>query len=151
MPSRRRFLLGAGVGLAAVLGWRWSASSREDAILDILHKRLDYLTLDESGARQFARDFLQRQPNFGTKMLRPISMAGLLYRRTAFDPHGRLGSAIRLREDHVISRYLFSTDFFRNGADLKRVVRYDAYYDAMRSPCSNPWARHLGAESSGTS
>ena len=43
--------------------------------------------------------------------------------------------------DDVYTRFLLSTDFFWNGADQARRVRYVAFYQPQVRPCSNPFAR----------
>jgi hypothetical protein len=39
------------------------------------------------------------------------------------------------------SRFLLSSDFFANGADDGRSVRYVALYDPYLTPCANPFAQ----------
>jgi hypothetical protein len=41
----------------------------------------------------------------------------------------------------VYTRYLLSTDFFRNGADESRRVRYLSFYHPYVTICYNPLAR----------
>jgi hypothetical protein len=141
MIKRRTLLWGAGgvLALGAVAGWRVLTSSQEDAVAKVLYKRLDYLKLDPEGVRQFARDLVMRNVISSTK-LRMIDATGFLYSGFALDGDSRLSLAIRRGEERVISAYLISTDFFTNGADLGKEVKYLGFFDPMR-PCSNPFAR----------
>ena len=47
---------------------------------------------------------------------------------------------IRHGEERVVSAFLLSSDFFVNGADTSRIVRYLGFYDPLKA-CSNPFAR----------
>ena len=76
-----------------------------------LREHFDYLDIDDETLRRFANDFeLQREP---------------------LAPGTELSGS-----DHT--RFLMSTDFFQNGADESRPLRYVAYYDPYVSPCYNP-------------
>ena len=46
-----------------------------------------------------------------------------------------IGTQFRLVEDRVMTNFLMSTDFFLNGADLGKPVRYLALYDPLKHPC----------------
>jgi hypothetical protein len=69
-----------------------------------------------------------------------IDSAGPLYSDTHVSPDGRFGNALRHGEDHVVTQFLISSDFFINGADTSRVVKYRSWYGAQ-VPCGNPFAR----------
>jgi hypothetical protein len=56
----------------------------------------------------------------------------------AFARDQRAGTGAREEIDAIAARFLLSTDFFQNGADEDRPLRYVAYYDPYRSPCYNP-------------
>lgn len=47
--------------------------------------------------------------------------------------------------EEVYGLFLLSTDFFQEGADVGRPLRYVAYYSPYRSPCYNPLARFRDA------
>jgi hypothetical protein len=72
--------------------------------------------------------------------LRFIDAAGPLYTLPAMAGNNKFDSAIRHGEDRVVTQYLMSSDFFKNGADETRTVRYAGYYDPMIA-CGNPFAR----------
>jgi hypothetical protein len=143
--KRRTLLLGAGtvVVAGAIAGWRALTSSAESAVAKVLHKRLDYLHLDPDGVAQFARDIAARQDISGGR-LRAIDAAGFLYTLPGFDGTDRVSLTVRHGEERVTSAYLISTDFFANGADESRTVRYLGLYDPRR-PCNNPFARPVGS------
>src|SRR5262245_3754770 len=88
-------------------------------IIEVLRKQFDYLDLDATGLVAFAHDFRAKA---GEEVLR----------RQVDDP-----------EDFrytVSTQFLMSTDFFRNGADESRLVKYVAYYDVYNA-CTSPFAR----------
>lgn len=140
---RRRYFLLSGAGaLAAVAGlasWRFACSTDKSAIAEVLHKKLDYLTLDEAGVVKYADDLMAAQLVSGPR-LRVLEAVGPLYTHLALDEDNRLINVIRHGEDRVISQYLISSDFFTSGADVSRTVRYVRYYDGA-TPCGNPFAR----------
>jgi hypothetical protein len=138
----RRYVLLSGAGaVCSVIGWRLARSSDESAILKVLYKRLNYLRLDDSGVRRFARDLKQHRM-ISSLRLRAMDSAGLLYTGLALSSHNTLDDAIRHGEERVTTHYLISSDFFKNGADESRVVAYLGYYDPMVA-CSSPFARPM--------
>lgn len=89
------------------------------AIIGQLRAQFGYLQLDEAGLLAFARDF---QAKAGKKVLA---------QRTS-DP-GQF-------EYTLGTQFLLSSDFFTNGADEARPVRYVAYHD-LYNGCASPFAR----------
>ncbi|GEM_PF-686776 len=132
-PRRRRFLriaAAVGGGLipgAAALGWRLRSLGRERAALRLaeslrkppenwpLEERIrsyfHFLKLDAEGVRRFVREH-----------------------------EASLAEGLTEPDDDVFPIFLLSTDFFRNGADENRPVRFVMYYNPYRSPCYNPLA-----------
>jgi hypothetical protein len=127
----------AGVG--AALRWGGSGLSPEDAIVTIVHKRLGYLSLDEPGVRQFAKDYVAATNISGIK-LRLIAALAPIYRRLPTSPANRVARGTRYGEERVVTCYLLSTDFFPSGSDEARTVRYTGLYDPLRA-CGNPFRR----------
>jgi hypothetical protein len=144
--KRRNFVLGlAGLGgIGALAGWDIARVTPEDAVVMVLRKRLNYLTLDEAGVWQFARDCVTRMPVSSAK-LRIIAAIAPIYSRLPTSPDTYAGSLTRFGEERIVTRYLLSSDFFVGGADEQRVVHYLAYFDALRA-CSNPFARPVLAQ-----
>jgi hypothetical protein len=138
MIKRRYILLGA---IAGIVGVRFALSSDEGAILAVLRKRLDYLQLDEEGLLSYARD-LADSHRIASFRLRWVQMIGPLY--THFDSLGRnpIAHSVRHGEERIVSTYLLSSDFFINGQDESRLVRYLGFYDPLKA-CANPFARRM--------
>jgi hypothetical protein len=138
--KRRHLLIGAGaVAAIGYTGWRFGTANGERALTRVIYKKLGYLKLDDAGVRQFAHDQVKLQ-TISAARLRIIDAVGPVYSMLSFQ--GRLGLEDTLRhgEDRIVTQYLMSTDFFRNGADQTRVVRYLEFYDPMVA-CGNPFAR----------
>jgi hypothetical protein len=133
----------AGAGLLGVGGWRFLRSHDEEAILMVLRKRLGYLHLDEAGMRAFASDLASRKLVSSGK-LRLMVTLGPLYRRLALNERNSITAAIRHGEERIVTNYLLSSDFFINGVDETRTVRYLGFYDPLHA-CSNPFARFVGS------
>ena len=118
--TRRHFLLlGASAALAAGLGALSFGALRRRLIEAKLVAAFPYLDLDPEGVTTFV--WLHEEH------LYPI-------RRNPLKLLGPLPEAVRLR-------YLASTDFFPNGADEARLVRFTALYEPYASPCFHPFAR----------
>lgn len=138
--KRRALLIGGlSVGaLAGALGWRLGIVTEQQAIVDVLHKRLDYLRLDESGLRRFADDLVRHRSIPGVR-LRLLAAAGPLYRsfRLGNDP---IAKRVRHVEERIVTAYLLSSDYFRSGQNEARSVQYLGFYDPFQA-CNNPFAR----------
>ena len=143
--GRRTFILSAVASAFSLYvgGW-WAFKVRKndatDIILAILHKRLGYLRLDESGLVRFAHDYQGRIPEKGAYL---ASWAGLLRPIYAlFNPFELTPKAESFRqfEDHILTQFLLSSDFFQHNADETRIVRYLGYYDPYERLCENPFA-----------
>jgi|SRR5580692_1942788 hypothetical protein len=137
--KRRYFLLSGLAGVCGLVGWRYVRSSDEAAIVKVVYKRLGYLQLDDAGVRQFAHD-LAAAHIISSFRLRVTDAAGPLYTRASLSADNRFDNAIRHGEDRVVTQYLMSSDFFKNGANEQRVVRYVHYFDPLVA-CGNPFAR----------
>lgn len=144
--NRRQF---SGAALIATVfgaaGLRYGVSRDQDGIIATIRKRLSYLRLDDAGLRRFADD-LTATHKFSSIRLRVVAAAAPLYQR--LEPRGwtTVGPSVRHSEDRVTTQYLLSSDFFINGADENRLVRYLGLYDAMQ-PCTNPFARPVALPS----
>ena len=71
-----------------------------------------YLRLDSAGIAEYFADYRMYRDG--------------LYRHRPLSPD-------------VYTRYLLSTDFFKNGADESRLVSYIGFYDPAVTPCNNPF------------
>jgi hypothetical protein len=82
----------------------------------LIRENLPYLDIDGNGLRRFLREYRRA---FGTP---PIE-----------DDEG-----VR----RFLDTFLMSTDFFLEGADESRTVRYMMLYDIDLNPCHSPLPRH---------
>lgn len=137
--KRRNFLIATSAGLCGLIGWSIATSSAADAIVRVLDKRLSYLKLDRSGVLRFAAD-LTNAKIISPFRLRVLDAIGPLYDRLDLSDNDKLDNAIRWGEDRVVTEYLLSSDFFKNGSDVSRVVHYLGPYDPLVA-CGNPFAR----------
>jgi len=137
--KRRYFLISALAGVCGLIGWDLERSTDASAVVKVLYKKLSYLKLDADGVQRFARD-LAATKSISSARLRSIDAAGPLYTGLALSGHGKLEEGIRHGEERVVTSYLLSSDFFTNGADENRVVRYLHFYDPLIA-CGNPFAR----------
>ena len=145
MLNRRQFLASIAAGVTGLVAWRYLASSEEGAIVEIIQKRLSYLKLDSKGVHAFAKDLVKRGLVSGGK-LRLIGMAGQVYTQLSSHlGHTQLAHNFKHGEERIASMYLMSTDFFRNGQDESKLVRYIEFYEPFVKiqPCSTPFARHV--------
>jgi hypothetical protein len=141
MISRRTLLVGAA-GIAAAGVYRLTTSSEENAIIAVVRRSLDYLSLDEEGLRAFAVDLSNHRVVADGK-LRMIAAAGPVYPMIASVPP--VAHLLKHGEERIVSLYLLSSDFFLNGADETRRVQYLGFYDPIGQAraCANPFARSV--------
>lgn len=145
MWGRRSFVkLGLGAvalaGAGALGGWFLS----EAEIVSGVRRRLPFLRFDDAGLHAFAKDqinaLLEKRPTW----YRWKYHVRLLFQKpTAAASWGRTSDKRTRRErmeDNLATLFLLSSDFFTNGADETRIIRYVVLYDPMR-PCRNPFAR----------
>jgi hypothetical protein len=126
---RRRLLLGLGVGLAGgALAWRAlrRRAPGESAVAKVVATKLGYLETRAEDRQRFARDFAAEAPRAEEH----------LTHRDRFS-----GARMEALEDRICAAFLLSSDFFRNGADESRPVRYLALHDPWKVGCTNPFAR----------
>ena len=82
-------------------------------VAERIRRHFDYLTIDEAGLERFVREY---ERTFGAVELDNVAGNRLLY-----------------------TKFLMSTDFFMNGQDETRPVRFVALHDPYVSPCWNPF------------
>jgi hypothetical protein len=145
--SRRKFViitLFSGVSIYTA-GW-WAFKVRKgdttDIIISIIRKKLGYMKIDDSELKRFARDY----QNTMSEKLRLIgSWSGMLRPLyTLLDIHKITPYSDQFKgfEEFTVTLFLLSSDFFLNGADLNRPVKYEALYDPYESGCGNPFANY---------
>ena len=79
-----------------------------------IRRHFDYLTIDEAGLERFVREY--------EKVYGPVELGNMEGNRLLY------------------TKFLMSTDFFPNGADESRPVRFVALHDPYASPCWSPFA-----------
>ena len=114
--NRRRFL--AAMGGAVVLLGGGVVLGRYRVMDWRIRRHFSYLNIAPQDALRFVRDY---EKAYGELPF---------YRRSAGD---------------VYKKFLMSTDFFPNGADESRPLRYIMLYDPYISPCYNPLKTPLEA------
>lgn len=140
--SRRKVLLGGGMLATGYLAWRWVRRGPEDVVVAILERQVGHLDVDRSSFTVFAGDYLESRREYERK-LRVLSVGADVLRY--FSPYRWLGMHHPLRrlEDTTVGLYLLSTDFFQNGADEERPIRYLGFYDPYRALCRNGLSRRV--------
>jgi hypothetical protein len=152
MMNRRRVLLG-GLGIIGVVGlgaWGFGRMGAEAEIIAVLRRRLSFLELDAEGLHLYAIDqvtaFLgKRLPTWNRLRYHFKSAVAPSFKRyyRSTDTRSRITQA----EDSLVSTFLLSSDFFLNGSDESRLVRYVAFYDPLRPCTGDPFARPVSADS----
>jgi hypothetical protein len=138
---RRRVFLLSGLGaLAAASVWLYFGASANETIAMVLRRRLDYLTLDPAGVRRFAVDLLAKHGISHAKIHLLSAIRPAYSRHDLSSGKNSLAYLLRHGEDRIVGSFLISSDFFLNGADETRVVKYLGLIDSRRA-CANPFAR----------
>jgi len=139
---KRRTLLGAALAAAAAgLGWAGMNGRDEDAIAMVIWSRLDYLRMDADGVRRFAAD-LARQHVVSSFRLHALLGLGPIYRRSDLLARTPIAELLRNGEERITSLYLLSSDFFANGMDVSKTVKYLGFFDPLCCT-GNPFARRM--------
>jgi hypothetical protein len=138
--KRRTFLLSGATALTGLAAWKFFGANPVAVIQMIVRKRLDYLTLDPDGVQKFAQDMAALHV-ISKPRIQTLSLISPAYAQFSLSSgHSRFAYLLRHGEDRIVSTYLISSDFFINGADETRAVKYLGLLDS-RIACSNPFAR----------
>jgi hypothetical protein len=136
--TRRQLLTAALAAALGLTGWYVYEHDFKRLVLHVLETRLNFLNLAEADLNQFAGDFYADIGTYGFRGHLLALAYPLLDRADFFN----LREADQEKfEYRVVSRFLLSTDFFRNGADEKQPVRYVAYNSPYHYACGNPFAQ----------
>lgn len=144
--SRRRFLATLALApltgiVACQAGGELTGRRFRRAIRAVVRARLGRLRLVGSDHHEFARMMAEAVDSEAERGLRIVASLGPLYPGVVRWLSRRVGDDVRALEDQVVTRFLLSTDFFQQGMDADRVVRFRAFYDPGRTVCGNPLAR----------
>ena len=134
MPSRRTVLKAGAIGTGAVAASCGAAWFFRDQISEVqpaevaqfLRGNFHYLRLNVSDAQmhKFAADYAKHYQRIGRRQLHRFK--------------GRDASYFDRLMDHLAITFLMSTDFFLNGGDESKPVKYVMLYHPYVSPCWNP-------------
>jgi hypothetical protein len=141
--SRRRLVFGAFATAAGALAgahhWRRLRRPSAHDIAALIQDRLGHLELDPEGVDRFAHDYAERYGALSMSVHHRDTLGGLL----RLDPVRHLLPSHRHQavvhfERRMVSYYLRSTDYFRQGRSGP--VRYVAFVDPYAGACANPFA-----------
>ncbi len=140
--SRRSFLsLGVLViGLLAI-SWVWLAFRRNqasDLVVAILRRRVGYLKTPPGCFQEFAESYLVDKAKY-RELLDQLAVLAFPLTYVTIYPFLSMNHGLRRLENTVVSQFLLSTDFFQNGADESRELKYIAYYDPYVAACRHPF------------
>lgn len=129
--TRRRLLLAAtGAAVTGLVGSTYFGTDYHEVLVSTIRTKLSYLKLEDGAPEAFARDFDADYGPFHVSLLQKLlGQQGVKTQVGAED-----------FDNIVVSRFLLSTDFFRNGSDESKPVRYLAYFDPYTGACGNPFA-----------
>jgi hypothetical protein len=120
--------MGLGAALLGITSFRFFNTSFESAAISLIKDQLHFLRLDEEGLRKFATAFSESKKNDAYRFaIRGYSFLGI-------------DSSQSGKVNQLVTSYLLSSDFFRNGMDESRVVKFVALYNPYTSPCAHPFS-----------
>lgn len=138
---RRRLFLSSMLGgclVAAGIGVAVLPLGPEQRLKHLLKTRLAYLQIPDEVIDAFTKDFVD-DPE---RRFRHFKTTKYVAQRAVYGVEVFTDRLPIFRfERFVISAFLLSTNFFREGADVKKPLRYVAYNDPYKIGCANPFAR----------
>lgn len=152
--KRRSLLIGAlGVAAVAALGVWGADIATESEIASGIRRRLGFLHFDEAGLHRFAKDYMSAMLAKRPSWYRWKYHFHSLFSKPTAAQWG-ISNDTRTRrerlEDNFSTLFLLSSDFFANGADESRIIRYVSFYDPMIA-CGDPFARPVIVPETATS
>ncbi|MDX2505580.1 MAG: hypothetical protein QNL62_14035 [Gammaproteobacteria bacterium] len=138
--SKRKFLKSAILITPLIgAGYYFSNISYEKLIKKAIHTRLHYLELDADGVDLFAKDYAEL---VNKSKITVISIDLAVSAKGIFPGFTKLNERVNTYEDYLIIKFLESSDFFFNGSDESKPVKYLGInqtnpYIAL---CTNPFA-----------
>lgn len=152
--TRRQFVASLLGAVAAALSGSWllvyRSRTREAVIVELIRRRLSYLTTDPAGLALFAREYVSRSGSRFRRGIRLARIFGPLFYspaiRRRFSRRRGFRTEILDFERHVVAQFLLSTDFFRRRHDDSSTVTYVAYSDPYEMGCANPLFQRESSE-----
>lgn len=131
--KRRKFITlaataTAAFGLTSFKFLSYFTNTTAKVIADELH----FLKLDPAGIEQFVSDHFKNKDILFRLRLKGYCFLGLV-------------SVESEKVKKIVNLYLLSTDFFANGMDETRTIKYVAYYNPYLRPCMNPFSHNYYA------
>ena len=137
--SRRNVLIGGAVAATATvpLGFlgSYATSSHAEIIAGHLRQALPGLAISDTNLKSFANEYLARNEH-GRKFF--LMMSNSMLADAA--PGDVRTEYVRITRD-LLTRFLFSTDFFGAGGQRPADTSYIDYSDPYLVACSNPLAQ----------
>lgn len=130
---RRNFikLSGFGAALIAIPSLVFASTTPEEAAVGLIMNEFQYLHLDGNGVEQFAVDYF--------KANKKLSRFSVQFKMKSYYFAKINGNQSQLVSE-LISKYLFSTDFFLNKMDETKPVKYLGIFNPYKTPCANPFS-----------
>lgn len=94
-----------------------------------------WLDIDPEAINKFVNDYYKYKCNTLTCQIK-ISLALMLENTPIF--HHILKDRMKVFRDKLTSKFLLSTDFFQEGMNENRTIKYVLYYDPYINLCYNP-------------
>ncbi|MBU2986853.1 hypothetical protein KO528_15920 [Saccharophagus degradans] len=139
--KRRLFLAATAAALAAggtFIGF--NTNSYQDIVKEVIKTRLHYLKISKADLNKFAAAYAQEVAKSRTKVM----LIDFSYDcRTTDLCHQMVNDRINYFENYIVTYFLKSSDFFINGMNENKPVKYLSIdlVDPYKSPCYNPFAR----------
>jgi len=138
--SKRRLLLKTAVigsialTTAGVITWR--NNKETDIIVAILKNKLGKLKIKDEDLLVFANEYVESKQRYKKQFTYLSFLSGIFI---VITPYALLpmNHPLKRMEDNIVSNFLLSTDFFQQGTDLNKKIRYLGFYDPYLRPCTN--------------
>ncbi len=145
--TSRRAFLGGGLFVGALVflgGFSWFQRKPEDIVISAIRRNLPEQSLPERDLQDFATNFAaknkqMRKNEMAVNGLRTIGPIVFSETFQSLLPTHRAQLLAKF-EREIVTSFLFSTDFFQQGAQGWENVSYVGYYDPYEHPCGNPLA-----------
>lgn len=136
--KRRTFIkIGIGLALAGIAAYFFTSFT--GAVRKMIANDTDMLQRDPDSIDQFISDATKEQFFNTFSRVKKILIAMHTYT-------GPLSALLPYRNKYIQYRgqitgqYLLSTNFFVNGMDSSKDVKYTGFFNPYRQPCSNPFS-----------
>ena len=108
-----------------------------DYISGIIAKKLSYLRYDSDMVTKFICDYSRSCSGVGSMDVHRLSSLASVKILLKLLPSTR--ALINDLEEKIARDFLLSTDFFQNGSDVSKPLKYLGLYEPRLRPCTNPF------------